>query len=415
MSKPPLTAVEIAELSEGANTEFPDGLYWAGPHLYVQIRGASASWVFRWYVGPRVFTLGLGGLQTVGKGAAERLRDKYLAMVKDGADPRVVHKALKRAAGASGIPSPAAIAAPPSTVPTFKAAARDYIDKNEHRVKSTDKWWRLLKGHAFPVIEAVPVDQVTTDHMLAILQPIWHDHQPTAGPLRSLLRKILAWAKAHGWRDGDNPANDESLVIKLGGTVRHEESSYKAISYRDAPALWKALEAQGDVIADLIMWQMLTGVRPSEARCARWSEVDFQARVWAIPTDRMKMNRVHRVPLSTQAMAILEKRRALAGDGAIHLFPSAHRKGQPLDRSTMRERIQRLGFDGTAHGLRSTLTDWFTDVLKLDVDIQEKALAHVEKSRTRGAYARSDRLDARAEPMQAWADYVTGSVAQTAG
>ncbi len=406
--KPPLTAVEIAELSSGANTERPDGLYWAGDHLYVQIRGGSASWVFRWYKGPQVLTLGLGGLLTVGKGAAEKLRDKYLAMVKDGADPRAIHKALKRAAKTSGTPSPALAVAPTSAFPTFREAAHDYVAKNEHRVKSSEKWWDLLKRYVFPKIEDVPIDHVDVDHLIAILEPIWHKHQPTAVPVRSLLRKILAWAKAYGWRTGPNPVDDDSLVIKLGGAVHHDAESYKAISYNQAPALWKALGATDDVCADTVRWMILTTARPTEARHTRWDEVDLEQRLWTVPGTRMKKNRVHRVPLSDQAMEILEKRKALAANGDVYVFPSARRRGQPIDASTPRQRIRKLGFDGTAHGMRSTFTDWCGDILKLDIDLQEKALAHVERSRTRRAYARSDRLDARQEPMQKWADFLTG-------
>ena len=90
------------------------------------------------------------------------------------------------------------------------------------------------------------------------------------------------------------------------------------------------------------------------------------------------------------------------------MFPSERRRNQPVNPSTLRYRIRALGIDATPHGMRSALTDFMTDVLKLDIDLQEKTLAHTERDRTRGAYARSDRFDARVEPMQAWADYLTG-------
>ena len=306
--KQPLTAVQIAEMSEGGNTELADGLYCVGRHLYVQIRGRSATWVLRWYKGPRVLTLGLGSLQTVAKGAAEGMRDKYLQMVRDGADPRPIHKALKRSSKTTGTASPPS--EPVSTAPSVREVARDYIMKRGGRLKSTDNLEGLLKRYVYPSIEAVPVDAVTGDHLLAILQPLWYEHPPTARSVKALLRKVLNWAKAHGHRTGDNPANDDSLVIRLGGSVNHEPKSYKAISYRDAPRLWQTLAAQSGVVADIIMFQMLIGTRPSEAREARWSEMDLAGRTWLIPAERMKKGKEHRVPLSRHAIALLEWGRA---------------------------------------------------------------------------------------------------------
>jgi integrase len=153
---------------------------------------------------------------------------------------------------------------------------------------------------------------------------------------------------------------------------------------------------------------ILTAARANEALGATWDEIDLEQRVWTIPSARMKMERGHRVPLSDQAMAVLEKRRALAGDELSRLvFPST--KGGQLHRSVPKAVIQQLrGTTETAHGCRSTFVEWCDEEAHVEERVREKCLAHEVKDATVKAYARTDMMGRREPVMQAWSDYVTG-------
>ena len=400
MNKPSLTLVEIAEMADGANTELPDGLYRAAPNLYVQIRGESASYVLRWYRGSHVSTMGLGSLRKVTFDEAKRQAAKCLDLVRSGTDPRLVYRAEK-AASKSGAPTPLTMS-PPSSVPTFRQAARDYLALHEARLKSHDHWWRSLKTFAFPVIEEVPVDQLTVNHMLAILQPVWHDKHPTAIKLRTQIAKVIDWVLAEHGIDMANPAKAGSLVIRLGGPANHHPTHHRAISYTQAPAFWSAIE--DSVAGDVVRFMTLTAARPSEALGAQWEHIDLDQRVWTIPGDAMKKGREHRVPLSDAAVEVLE--RHYDGQTSGLVFPNP--RGKPMDRSVPRRLVKRMGYNATAHGMRSTFADWCREVAKADAEARELALAHQIGNATTRAYARSDLLEPRRELMQQWADFLTG-------
>jgi len=173
------------------------------------------------------------------------------------------------------------------------------------------------------------------------------------------------------------------------------------------PSFWQALAEDDTVKGDLTRFMILTAVRANEGLGATWEEIDLEQRIWAIPAARMKMERGHRVPLSDAALAVLEKRRALAADEPTGLvFPSA--RGDQMHRSVPKIVIQQLrGSTETAHGCRSTFVEWCDEEAHVDETVREKCLAHKVKDDTVAAYARTDLLGRRETVMQAWADYVT--------
>jgi integrase len=151
----------------------------------------------------------------------------------------------------------------------------------------------------------------------------------------------------------------------------------------------------------------LTAARPSEALGAQWEHIDLDQRVWSIPGDAMKKGRAHRVPLSDAAVEVLERRAsgAAAPDGGL-VFPNP--RGKPMDRSVPRRLVKRMGYNATAHGMRSTFADWCREVAKADAEARELALAHQIGNATTRAYARSDLLEPRRVLMQQWADFLAG-------
>ena len=156
----------------------------------------------------------------------------------------------------------------------------------------------------------------------------------------------------------------------------------------------------------LFMWQLLTITRPAEAAEARWEEVDIEAREWKIPAARMKMNRDHTVPLSDEAIAILEMMKPLSGNREF-IFPSRIKPNQPMNSQTVNASLKRAGFGGilVSHGLRSIASTALNEQ-GFPPDVIEAALAHVDKNEVRRAYNRSDYLEQRRPMMQWWADFI---------
>ncbi|HBQ8012200.1 TPA: tyrosine-type recombinase/integrase, partial [Klebsiella pneumoniae] len=156
----------------------------------------------------------------------------------------------------------------------------------------------------------------------------------------------------------------------------------------------------------LFMWQLLTITRPAEAAEARWDEIDFDVNEWKIPAARMKMNRDHTVPLSNEALSILEMMKSLSG-GREFIFPSRIKPTQPMNSQTVNAALKRAGLGGVlvSHGLRSIASTALNEQ-GFPPDVIEAALAHVDKNEVRRAYNRSDYLEQRRPMMQWWADLV---------
>ena len=153
----------------------------------------------------------------------------------------------------------------------------------------------------------------------------------------------------------------------------------------------------------------LVFVRPGELRAAEWTEIDLDGAEWRIPAERMKMNETHIVPLSTQAIAIIEELHSITGHGRF-LFPSLRTNERPISENTLNASLRRLGYskeEMTAHGFR-TIASTQLNELGWSPDVIELQLAHVERNKVRAAYNRAERMAERRKMMQAWADYLDG-------
>jgi integrase len=150
----------------------------------------------------------------------------------------------------------------------------------------------------------------------------------------------------------------------------------------------------------------LTFVRPGELRAAEWAEFDLEAGVWAIPAEKMKMKRPHRVPLAPQAITILRELQELAGQGKF-LFPSVRSVARCMSENTINAALRRLGFakdEMTGHGFRSAASSILNESGKWNADAIERQLAHVDSDSVRRAYARADYWEERVRMMNWWAD-----------
>jgi integrase len=285
-----------------------------------------------------------------------------------------------------------------------------------------------------PTIGDMPVSAITAADMLRVLRPIWRKKPETALRARIRCEAVFGWAKGHGWRQGENPAVwKDNLAPLLGrqgeaARVRH----HKALDWREVPAFMRRLEAETSTSALALRWAVLTAARTGEALGATWAEIDLAAPggpVWIVPAERMKMGVEHRVPLSREALSVLEAARPLARDQAPtgFLFPGAAGSrggrvagGRPgatpggLSNMALLALLRRMKVSGemTVHGFRSAFRDWVAECTSTPEAVAEAALAHAVGNEVQRAYQRGDLLKKRRRLMQAWADYCAKAPAE---
>lgn len=157
----------------------------------------------------------------------------------------------------------------------------------------------------------------------------------------------------------------------------------------------------------LLLWQLLTLVRPAEAAGTMWCEIDIGNRLWTLPAARMKMKREHQVPLSPQAMAVLEQLKPLSKHSPF-VFPGRVKRCQPMHSETVNKALWRMGYGGelVSHGFRALGSTTLNEA-GFPPDVVEAALAHVDSNSTRAAYNRSTYMAQRIELMNWWGQKVS--------
>lgn len=366
--------------------------------LLVTERGGR-SWVQRMTIAGKRVDIGLGPVSVVTLSMARERALENRRRLWAGEDPR------------TGRPAPLApVAAPVSTAPTFREAAAAVLETNKaswRNPRSAALWVRMLERHAYPAIGDKRVDAIGRAAALAVLAPVMRDAPPTGRKLRQAVRQVLAWAQAHGHID-QNPAGE---MIAAALPKARASKPRKAAPYREVGAMLRTVEAStmAEASKACFVFTVLTGVRPGEARGARWSEIDTDAGTWTVPGERMKKGQPHRVPLSRESLAVLERAAALV-DGSDLVFPSPANRGRELSHSTLVMALRRLGITVDVHGFRSSVRDWCAEQTDTPREVCEAVLAHVNGDATERAYFRSDLFDKRRAVMAAWAAFVLAGV-----
>ena len=385
-------------LTAGTVQKAPSGRYGDGAGLYLLVRSAEAKfWLFRYSVHGRMREMGLGPAAGPGKVllADARVKARKLHdMVREGRDPLAERAAAKAAAQADE-----------AKKRTFRDVTEAYIAANEtgwRNSKHRQQWRNTLIAYAFPHFGDMPVNDLETQHVMEALEPIWQTKTETASRLRGRIEAVLDYAKARGWREGENPArwrgHIANLLPKRGKVARVEHHS--ALPYREIGAFMARLRARKGLAARALELTILTACRSGEVLAARWSEIDLEAGVWVIPGERMKAGREHRVALSPQAVALL---RDVSRTESAWVFPG-ERKGRPLSNMAMSMVLRRMGHDDlTVHGFRSTFRDWAAETTNHPREVAEAALAHTISDKVEAAYRRGDLLGRRRHLMEEWA------------
>ena len=383
-----LTIKNVQNLGAGRHGD-GNGLY-----LIVDPSGAR-RWIVRVTVkgqknkqgAPLRTDFGLGGADIVTLAQARERALEYRRMAKQGLNPRF--NATRE-------------------IPTFKEIAQQvHIDRLPiwKNAKHGQQWINTLRDYAFPKIGRMPVDGIGQPEVLMCLSPIWTAKHETATRLAQRIKVVLDVAKSKGFRSGENPVTeikDAKVLPKVNAKPKH----HNAMAWQDVPAFYADLKTRSAMSAKALRFTCLTGSRTGEVLGLPWSEIDFEARLWTCPAERMlKTGEDHRVPLTDEMLAIIEPLQAMASE---YVF-EGQKRNKPLSNMAMLMLLRRMKVEEvTVHGFRSTFRDWASEVANAPRELAEMSLSHKIGSDVERAYARSDLLDRRRALMERWSGFVSG-------
>jgi integrase len=366
------------------------GRYGDGLNLWLQVdNNLNRSWVFRYQSDGRAVALGLGPTHSVSLSDARGRARECRRMLLDGIDP-LDHKRAKR--------KQAALAR--ASRMTFTECAHAYVSEHSKTwtsAKHTRQWVSSIE-RATAAFGAVEVAAIDTDIIVKFLTPIWHKTPESGSRLRGRIEKVLDWAKARKFRDGENPAAWKGALEHLFA-AKPKVEHLAALPYAELPKFMQDLRSRDGIGARALEFAILTAARSNEALGARWSEI--KDGVWTVPASRMKGNIEHRVPLSTGAVALLD---SLPRNGSDLVFPRSS-SDQPIHDGSLIDIMHEMRPGYTTHGFRSCFSDWSRERTNFAPDIVERSLAHKIKDKVERAYHRNDNLPKRTRLMQMWSDY----------
>ena len=344
-------------------------------------KSGAKSWVQRIIIHGKPRDIGLGAVDLVSLADARETAARNRAIARNGGDPRRPRVPSFRDAEAEA----------------FRQTALDW--KSGAESPTARDWCARMTAYVLPQLGDIPVDQVGTAAVDDVLRPLAVAGQhPTARAVGTHIAAVLRWAALREHRPNDNPVSTVLAQLpKRTTAVKHHE----ALHYSEVGAALRRIDSGTSLAKLAVRLTVLTAARQAEIRRATPDQFDLDAAVWAVPAQSMKMSRLHRVPLSRQAVAVV--RAALERNGSGSVFHG--RDGGSIGGHAIAAALRRAGIDATPHGFRSSFNDWARNH-GVDHEISELCLAHVEGSKTVQAYARDDLLEKRRPVMQQWADYL---------
>lgn len=401
-----------------------------GGGLFLQVTDwkgvVSRSWEFRFTLHGKTRSMGLGPFGIVSLKDARAEAEALRNIVRQNKDPIEERKSTKVQAQLEAEKSV-----------TFAEAMEDWnvnkaggFKNDRHR----QTWRSSLEAYALPVIGKMKVADITMQDVLRVLNQkvdeetgatFWEARTETASRLRGRIEAVLSRATVAGYRTGDNPARwvgnlKEMLPAPSKIAV---SANYPSLSQSDLPEWFAELRKREGVAARALELAALCASRSGEVRGAVWSEIDLEAKVWRIPGERMKAEKDHRVPLSPEAITLLEALPRVSGNE--YVFPAA--QGGMLSDMALSMLMRKMnakevkagrkgwldavsGRAAVPHGLRSSFRVW-TAERGYDRDMAEMALAHNVASKVERTYQRSDMIERRRAMMTDWGRFLAGEVA----
>jgi integrase len=376
--------------------------------LYLVINSpTSAYWEKRYVFDGREHHHGLGSARTFSLVEARERNRRASQLIADGRDPLVV----KRESKARRVVEAA------RTV-SFNEAAVDYFRAHSPgwgHAKHVAQWRASVLGLTMTgkptahdycrPLRILPVAQIDTPIILNVLKAHWQDRPETMSRVRARIASVLDYAKAAGFRSGDNPANWDVIGKLLPARNKIDRvEHFEAVDYSAVPAFVTELRKREGAAAQALLFLIYTAARTTEVLRATWGEIDFDDATWVIPANRMKAGKEHRVPLAPEALELLRGlyREGDSPDSFVFLSP---RSGEPWSATALRAVMQRMGCSATPHGFRSSFSDWAHERTAHSNHAIELSLAHSIGAAAEKAYRRGAMIEKRRKLMEQWAAY----------
>jgi integrase len=387
-----LSALDLKTKKAGRHAD-GGGLY-LSVSLHPTTKEPRRSWLFRYQRDSVEKFMGLGSLDDVSLAEARERATAARKLHRDGEDPKAIRNAARLAKRVEA-----------AKAMTFEQCARAYIDGHSsgwRNAQHLNQWNTSLSTYVLPILGPLPVSQVDEALVMNVLrqplldkkkQPFWTSKPETARRVRSRIESILDWATASKFRSGDNPARWKGHLKILLPRQTEKKKHLEAMPYIQVASFITGLG--NDVPALALEFTILTAARTGEVRGARWTEVDFESKVWTIPAERTKRQREHRVPLAPRALEILKG------------LPRTGGRIFPLGQNGM---LDKTPEGVTVHGFRSSFRTWCSEQTNFPREVAEAALGHATGDQTERAYQRGDVLEKRRKLMEAWANYCSRPV-----
>ena len=382
-----LTSQTIKSLGAG---KFSDG---EGLWL-VKYENGNGKWFLRYTIYGRRREMGLGAFPKVTLKEAREAAGKWRRLVRDGKDPISERDKLS----ASG----------KLNMSLLQDVALDAYESRKAELREDGKsgrWFSPIRNHILPKLGKMPVSQISQLEVKDTLSPIWHSKAVTARKALNRLNICLRHAAALGL-EVDLQATEKAKILL--GKQRHKPQNIASIHWKDVPQFYQSLN-QGSITELAMKLLILTAVRGKPLRFINLEQINDD--VWTIPFDLMKgrldATEDFRVPLSTQALEVINQAKPFARDG--FLFPSKV-KGVISD-NTLGKFMARLGLKERPHGFRSSFRGWVAEATNTPFEVAETCLAHRVGNKSSQAYQREDFLEQRKSIMNKWGYFLsTGSL-----
>ncbi len=360
--------------------------------LYLLVNASGKYWRLKYRIAGKEKVLALGVYPEISLKEARAKRDEARKLIAEGVDPGVARKQEK-------------ITRLAASENSLESLAREWHQSQLARWSKghAARVLESLEADVFPDLGSLPVAELTAPLLLDVLRKIERRGViETAGRVLQRVGAVMRYAIQTG-RASYNPTND------LRGALTASKVEHRpALPRSELPEFFRRLAAEPVHPATRLAFRLLilTMTRPGEIRFARWDEFDFERAEWRIPAERMKMRTEHLVPLSRQALTVLDELRLLTGHGEL-LFPSQTSSRKAMSENTLSYAMGRMGYKGiaTPHGFRALASTTMNEE-GFDPDVIERQLAHAERNKVRAAYHRAEYLDDRRKLLQWWADYL---------
>ncbi|EKU59563.1 MULTISPECIES: tyrosine-type recombinase/integrase [Acinetobacter] len=413
-----LSALSVAKIKE-------TGRYHVGgvDGLCLNVEGTSRVWILRAVVGkhldkdgklkPHRRDIGIGPYPEVSLAEARAKATELKLQIRSGIDP-IVHQQEQLAK----------LHVQQLRNKTFMECAKVVIANKTRELKNEKhigQWSSTLETYIYPTLGNLTISNITKADIAEVLRPIWVEKNETAKRIRGRIETIFDYAKAMGYFEGDNPAEWKGNLEPILGNLKQESRPHPSLPYEQVAEFIQHLRQKKGISPKALEFAILTACRSGEIFGAKWQEIDFKNKVWIIPKERMKAEKEHHVPLSKEAISLLEsiQNHTLIQD---FIFP-APRSGEMLSDMSLTTLIKRLheqklkenglGYIDpkqnrviTTHGFRSTFRDWSADKTDYRREVCEHVLAHKLPDKVEASYLRGGYLEKRKGLMADWATYI---------